>query len=240
MGRMLPMSGSVTGLFGKAQRRLAIAVGTSLHAARHGIAAATLPRFATRAKGVSIELPRSISHPERIELGEDVKLGPNSVLKLHTRYPGSWLRHPEGAHVSQEFDPMLSIGDRVTATYGLHVTVYDRVTIEDDVMFAGNVYISDGSHGTARGDVPYKYQGIERIAPVRIGRGAWIAHNVVVMPGVSIGAFAIIGANSLVRDDVPDGCVAVGAPARIVRRWDSAGERWERVAAGEGVAAAEG
>ena len=217
-------------VFGKISRRMAIMIGTQVHSARAGVAAATMPRFATAAKGVLIELPRQITNPDRISLGDDVKLGPNSVLKLNTRYPGGWLRHPTGDHVEQEFDPVLQIGHRVTATGGLQITVFERVTIEDDVLFATNVFIADGTHASARGDVPYKYQGIDRIAPVHVGRGAWVGQNVVVMPGVTIGALAIIGANSVVTRDVPDGCIALGSPARVVRRWDAEAERWEAIA----------
>ena len=50
------------------------------------------------------------------------------------------------------------------------------------------------------------------------GDGAWLAQNVVVLSGVTIGAGAVVGANSVVRDDIPPGAVAVGAPARVVRR----------------------
>jgi len=117
-----------------------------------------------------------------------------------------------------------TIGDRVTIKNG--VMVWNGVTIEDDVLFAANVFIADGTHGMARGDVAYKYQGIERVAPVHIERGAWIGQNVMLMPGVRIGAFAVVGANSVVRDDVPGSCVAVGTPARVIRRWDAGTERW--------------
>ena len=59
--------------------------------------------------------------------------------------------------------------------------------IEDDVMFAANVIVMDALHGFENASVPYKYQPMWRAAPVRIGKGCWIAQNVVVMPGVSIG-----------------------------------------------------
>jgi len=205
---------------------MAIWLGSRLHDVEDAVAAATLPRFATAAPGLVIKRPRELSHPERISVGRDVKLGPNCVLKVQTRYPGGWLRHPDGAHVEQTFDAVIEIGDRVTATSGLQVTAFERVTIEDDVLFAANVFIADGTHGMARGDVAYKYQGIERVAPVHIERGAWIGQNVMLMPGVRIGAFAVVGANSVVRDDVPGSCVAVGTPARVIRRWDAGTERW--------------
>jgi acetyltransferase-like isoleucine patch superfamily enzyme len=207
-------------------RRLVVALGTSLERSREAIARASLPRFATDAPGLVIRLPYEIRNPERIRFGHDVRIGANSMLLLLDAYPGNWMRHPDGAHVAQTFEPELVIGDRVTATGALQIAVYQRVTIEDDVLLAGNVYISDGMHASRRGDTPYKFQGIERIAPVRVGRGAWLGQNVVVLPGVTIGAHAIVGANAVVAGDVPDGCVAVGAPARVVRRWDPSGERW--------------
>jgi len=207
-------------------RRALIALGAGLDRARDAIAQARLPRFATAAPGLTVRWPFEVRHPERVHLGRDVRFGPNTVLLLMTTYPGGWMRHPDGDHVEHRFDPQLRIGDRVTVTYGLHVTVYDRVTIGDDVMFAGNVYIEDGTHARRRGDVAYKYQGIERIAPVSIGHGAWIGQNAVILPGVRVGDRAIIGANTVVTRDVPDACIAVGAPARIVRRWDSDTARW--------------
>jgi acetyltransferase-like isoleucine patch superfamily enzyme len=212
--------------------RLVVALGTRLHAAKDAISRASLPRFATDAPGLILRLPYDIRNPQRIRIGRDVKIGANAMLLLLDEYPGEWLRHPEGDHVAQTFEPELVIGDRVTATSGLQIAVYERVTIEDDVLIAANVYISDGMHASRRGDVPYRYQGIERIAPVRVGRGTWIGQNVVILPGVTIGAHAIIGANAVVAHDVPDGCVAVGAPARVVRRWDAAGERWVGTADG--------
>jgi acetyltransferase-like isoleucine patch superfamily enzyme len=207
-------------------RRFIVALGTRLYAAKDAISRASLPRFATDAPGLILRLPYDVRNPERIRMGRDVKIGANSMLLLLDEYPGEWLRHPDGDHVSQTFEPELVIGDRVTATAGLQIAVYQRVTIEDDVLIAANVYISDGMHASRRGDAPYRYQGIERIAPVRVGRGTWIGQNVVVLPGVTIGAYAIIGANSVVGHDVPDGCVAVGAPARVIRRWDAGSERW--------------
>jgi acetyltransferase-like isoleucine patch superfamily enzyme len=208
--------------------RLAVALGVRIERRRAAISRAALPTFATDAPGLVLDPPYELRHPRRISFGHNVRLGPNCVLKLTTRYPGPWMAHQDGNHVEQTFDPHLIIGDRVTATSALQVTVYARVTIEDDVLFASNVYLSDGSHAIARGDRPYKYQGIERVAPVHIGRGAWIGQNAVILPGVTIGAFAVIGANAVVTTDIPSGAIAVGAPARVIRRWDTTRERWVR------------
>ena len=58
-------------------------------------------------------------------------------------------------------------------------------------------------------------------APVRIGRGSWIGDHATVLRGSTIGEFCMIGANSVVRGDIPDRSVAVGSPARVVGRTDA-------------------
>ena len=213
----------------RATRKLTVALGTLLQEAEGAIAQATLPGFATPARGFVMQLPRQIGNPYLIHVGNDVKLGPSSVLRALERVPGSWLEHPEGEHVSQTFTPELRIGDRVTATGMLQVIAHERIVIEDDVMFATNVFICDGLHGFERGDIPYKYQGIFRVAPIHIGRGSWLGQNVVVLPGVRIGACAIIGANSVVTKDVPAHSIAVGSPAKVTRRWNAATKSWQAV-----------
>jgi acetyltransferase-like isoleucine patch superfamily enzyme len=188
----------------------------------------TMPAFANRPEGFEMRLPRTITQARHMTIGRDVKLGPNSLLKCQTSYPGGWMRDPEGRHVAQAFEPRLTIGDRVTATAALQVVVFLSVTIEDDVMFAANVYVADGGHAFDRVDLPFKYQGIAEPAPVRIGRGSWIGQNAVIAPGVTIGEMVVVGANSVVTRDVPPRSVVAGAPARVVRRWDTERNAWTR------------
>jgi acetyltransferase-like isoleucine patch superfamily enzyme len=86
-------------------------------------------------------------------------------------------------------------------------------------------------HGFEHANEPYKYQKMWKIAPVLVKRGCWIGQNVVIMPGVTVGAFSIIGANSVVTKSIPDRCIAIGAPARVVKTWDERTKTW--VAVGE-------
>ena len=75
------------------------------------------------------------------------------------------------------------------------------------------------------------------VAPgVRIPHGGVVIDGVVdigegtsIMPGVTIGRHCSIGANSVVVSDIPDHCVAVGSPARVVRRYDPVSGKWARV-----------
>lgn len=210
--------------------RLAVELGVLLEEVRPVIAQRTLPRFANSPKNVRIDLPRRILNPERISLGDDVWLGPGCLLMAVARYPTRSMRHPERMTVNQQFDSRISIGSRVVSTGGLQVAAHKEIAIEDDVLFATNVNITDGLHGFESATEPYKYQGIFRIAPIVIKRGCWIGQNTVILPGVVIGEQSIVGANSVVTTSIPDRCIAAGAPAKVVRRWDEASAMWTPVA----------
>lgn len=184
------------------------------------------PGFASVGGGFVMQEPASVVGASRIHIGEQVKLGPGSLLRANDSYPGGWMKHPEGEHVEQSFDAVIRIGNRVTATASLQVVAFQEVVIEDDVMFAANVFVADGTHGSITGDRPYKYQGIDPVAPIRIGRGAWIGQNVVVMPGVTIGELAVVGANTVVTRDVPARTIVGGVPARPIKRWDVTRNEW--------------
>lgn len=82
------------------------------------------------------------------------------------------------------------------------------------------------NHGYERLDVPIAAQN-QPESPIRIGDGTWLGHHVVVLPGVTIGRHVVVGAGSVVTEDLPDYCVAVGSPARVIRRYLN-GE-WVRV-----------
>lgn len=152
-------------------------------------------------RGSRILLPFRVLNAHRMAVGRNVLIG-----------AGSWLIVPEAGPRGA----VIEIGDRVRMNQ-TSISAVSSVVIEEGVAIARGVYISDHSHGMSGSDTFIRDQPIGRVAPVRIGRGAWLGQNVVVLPGVTIGAGAVIGANSVVRSDVPPHSVAVGSPARIVR-----------------------
>lgn len=190
------------------------------------IAEDDLPRFANNPKNLKIELPRRISDAHLIQIGDNVSIGPGSLLIPQTIYPTRIMSHPGKNQDVQKFNPRIVIGNRVTSTGMLTVTAMREVTIEDDVMFALNVLIADGMHGFENANEPYKYQKMWKISPVVIKRGCWIGQNVVIMPGVTVGELSIVGANSVVTKNIPDRCIAIGAPARIVKTWNEDTQAW--------------
>ena len=211
-------------------RRLINSVLLRLYKKMEAAAETDLPRFANNPKNLKIELPRRLFDTHRIYIGDDVSIGPGALLIPLTFYPTPIMSHPEMKHDVQTFNPKIVIGNRVTSTGMLTISAMQEVTIEDDVMFALNVLVSDGMHGFEHANEPYKYQKMCKIASVLIKRGCWIGQNVVIMPGVTVGELSIIGANSVVTKSIPDRCIAIGAPARVIKQWDEAAQRWASLA----------
>jgi len=110
---------------------------------------------------------------------------------------------------------MLTIGDRCVIGRGCSIAAHFGIVIEDDVYFGPNVFVTDQNHGNAEAGVPIGRQ-TQPERPVTIGARSWLCTGVVVTPGVTIGADVMVGANSVVTKDLPDGCVAAGAPARVI------------------------
>ena len=216
-------------LFGKFTRSLITELGVLLYEANHKIAYKTLPKFGNSPKNVTIDLPRRIINPDRMFLGNNVSLGPGSFIIAVTLYPPPMMEHPEKKQHIQQFNSKIIIGNNVTSTADLQIAAQSEIIIEDHVMFASNIHINDALHGFENANEPYKYQKISRIAPILIKRGCWIGQNVVILPGVTIGELTMIGANSVVTKSIPDRCIAVGSPAKVIKKWDENTQRWVSV-----------
>lgn len=213
-------------LFPRLKQKLLLRLGRLIRQAENEVAKSGLPKFGNRPINVMIASPRRIINPHKMFLGNDISFGPGSFLIAIIRYPPKMMQHPERKKITQTFDPKIEIGSRVTATGDLQIAATRSVVIEDDVMFAKNIYITDQSHGYENANEPYKYQKLQRISPVLIKQGCWIGQNVVILPGVTIGELAIIGANSVVTRSVPNRCIAVGAPAKVIKEWNKDIGEW--------------
>lgn len=108
----------------------------------------------------------------------------------------------------------LKIGKNVIVVGNLLAMARGGITIEDDAMIAANVQLISNNHDPCnRWILPCK--------PVLIQKGAWVGAGATVLPGVSVGRYAIVGAASVVTKDVPDYAVAVGNPARVIKMLDA-------------------
>jgi acetyltransferase-like isoleucine patch superfamily enzyme len=153
---------------------------------------------------------------EYIELGEGCIIGPYCSLSAGVM-PGQVIDH----------SPVVTIGDRVLIGKGSGIVAHHTVEIGDDVFTGHHVYITDANHGYEDRTQPIGKQ-FAPTRPVRIGSGSWLGHGTVVLPGSDIGRNVVVGAGSVVTGALPDFSVAVGNPARVIRRHLD-GQGWVRV-----------
>jgi acetyltransferase-like isoleucine patch superfamily enzyme len=142
-----------------------------------------------------------------------IRIGEGTVIGSHVSL---------SAGVSPEDDlgdrEVLTIGDRSLIGKGSGIVAQERVTIGDDVFTGHHVYITDANHGYEDLEEPIGRQFAAR-EPVEIGDGSWLGHGSIVLPGARIGCHVVVGAGSVVTGALPDRTVAVGNPARVVRRY---------------------
>jgi len=124
----------------------------------------------------------------------------------------------EGAEVMAPFQCdygyQIRIGARTFVNYGVVVLDAASVTIGADVQIGPGVNLLTALHPLEPGA---RRRGVETAAPIELGDGAWLATGVIVCPGVSIGADAVVGAGSVVTNDLPAGHLCFGNPCRVIR-----------------------
>jgi lipopolysaccharide O-acetyltransferase len=131
--------------------------------------------------------------------------------------------------------PVLIIGDNVQIHDYVHITATQSVRIGNNVLMASKIYISDTSHGNYSGtgsdSDPAIFPGLRELQSkeVIIGDRVWLGEFVSVLPGVSIGEGTIVGANSVVSKSLPENVIAVGSPAKPVKKFNTKTKIWEPI-----------
>lgn len=121
----------------------------------------------------------------------------------------------------EKYHPDLTIGECCCFGDYLHLTCCNKITIGSNVLTGRWVTITDNGHGSTTGDeniIPPRFRKLYSKGPVTIGDNVWIGDKVTILPGVSIGENCIIGANTVVSKNVPSNSIAVGNPAKIIKR----------------------
>jgi acetyltransferase-like isoleucine patch superfamily enzyme len=137
-------------------------------------------------------------------LEDRLQIGPHAYFE-----PGVWLTSDAGR---------ISIGGGSLLNLNVMIAAVDEVVIGDHCMFANGCLVTDGNHRFDDPETPVPWQGFTSKGPVRIGDNVWFGANVVVTNGVTIGRRSVIGANSVVTDDLPEFSIAAGAPARVLKQ----------------------
>jgi acetyltransferase-like isoleucine patch superfamily enzyme len=168
-------------------------------------------------KGSYIRKPLLIANPKFVSIGEYVSIRDGVRL--------------EAIQDSKARDPNLSIGNNTNIEQNVHIICHSRIQIGTNVSITGNCSIVDVTHPYSDVHNPMKIGA--RIQDddsyVEIGDGSFIGYGTVILPNVRIGAYVIVGANSVVLQDIPDYAVAAGAPARIIKRFEPGSGSWIKV-----------
>jgi maltose O-acetyltransferase len=159
---------------------------------------AALLRLRGMAVGAKTKVGRDVDvlHPRCVRLGERCEIEHNVFLKC----------------VSSAAS--LTLGDFVFVGAGAEIDVADSVTIGAHSLLAPGVFVTDHTHNHARG-ARLDEQG-SRSSPVVIGADVWLGVRAVILPGVTVGDGAVVGAGAVVTKDVPPYAIVAGVPARKI------------------------
>lgn len=159
--------------------------------------------------------PMMISGKKYIHIGKRVTIRNGARIEAIDKYN------------NEIFQPRLIVEDNVSIEQQVHITCTDSLTIEHDVTISAYVYISDTSHCIDKAHVNVLAQPLKSAA-TKIGAYSFIGIGAKIMPGVTIGKNCVVGAGAIVCKDVPDYCMVVGNPARIIKKYDLNKNVWER------------
>lgn len=129
----------------------------------------------------------------------------------------------------------LEIGENFKMGDYVHIAAGEKIIIGDNCLFASKIYISDISHGdysTSQNASTPNIPPDERpliTNPIFIGNNVWLGDNVCILPGVRVGNGCVIGANAVVNRDVPANSIAVGVPAKVIKKYDETTGTWGKV-----------
>lgn len=160
----------------------------------------------------------SISYPCKIQAdNNNLIVGDGSIIYSHCVLE-CW-----NQYIDQSYSPSLIIGNNCRIGEYNHITAIDRIEIGDNLLTGRYVIIADHNHGGFSKDdlcVPPAMRKLKSKGGIIIGKNVWLGDKVTILSGVHIGDNVIVGANSVVTNNIPANCVVAGAPARIVKRID--------------------
>lgn len=174
-------------------------------------------RFRHAGKGLKVGKDVKIFHSKKVSIGRNCEILDGAVIA------------PLRSHRGKVFPSNIEIGNNVHIGANDRIASAYHVKIEDDVLFAAFVHITDHSHEYYHVGTPILEQGIISKGEVTIKRGAWLAFGCHVLSGVTIGEGAVVAANAVVTKDVPAYSVVAGNPAKMVKRYNMETRTWENV-----------
>lgn len=161
--------------------------------------------------GVYIGKGVHVVNGKNIQLGRNVQIRPNVDL-----FAGSVFQIKDGCDI------------------GTRNRIVGNIVLEEKVLLGPDNYICSEDHSFLDITIPIMDQGTHFVnnndhSELLIGKGSWIGTHVAIIGDVHIGKNCVVGANSVVTKDIPDYCVAVGIPAKVVKQYNMETGQWEKV-----------
>lgn len=180
-----------------------------------------------RACGGKLTVGRGVTirQPGRISVGRGIILDDYATLDIRTDHEappdsgielGNHVLIGRGSLVVAK-NARIVLEDAVNVSSACRIASQSKVRIGASTLVAAYAYIGPGNHVIPDADTPMIDLGMDQKGGVDIGRNAWIGTRATVLDGVKIGDHAVVGAHSLVREDVPEGAIVAGCPAKILR-----------------------
>lgn len=160
----------------------------------------------------------TIYNAKHISLGDGVYLEENVTLKFLEEFTKYGYKIPN-----------LKIEDGVIIGTGTAIAAAKFIHIKKNVLIAPHCFIGDHDHEYRDITIPIRDQGYKNVKEIIIEEGAWIAANSTICSGVTIGKNSVVGANSVVTNDIPPFSLAVGNPAKVVKKFNTATNKWEKI-----------
>jgi galactoside O-acetyltransferase len=120
----------------------------------------------------------------------------------------------------------VKLGNSVYANFNLTLVDDTYITIGDNTMIGPNVTLATAGHPILPS---LREKGYQFNVPINIGKNVWIGEGACILAGTKIGDGCIIGAHAVVKGEIPDYSIAVGSPARVVKRYNFENKAWEKV-----------
>ena len=174
------------------------------------------PRGAQIGEGSYIQRPYRLLFPELLSIGKGTRIHSNAYITPLKEYAGV------------RYTPEIRIGNDVYIGRYSHFVAIDSIEIEDGCVLSEYVYIADNSHGLHPECGPIMAQPLESKGPVRIERNCFIGFRVSIMPGVTLGAHCVVGANSVVTRSFPAYSMIAGCPAKVLKVFSPRTGDWVR------------
>lgn len=162
--------------------------------------------------GIYIKLGTKITGAKYIKIGKQFGAGSDFWIDAIDEYCG------------EKYRPQIKIGKNVSLSSLCHIAAINKIEIGSDVLIGSRVHITDHSHGNytennfsdSPDSIPL-FRKLYSAGPVKIGNKVWIGDGVVILPNISIGDGAVIGAGSVVTKNVLAGEMVAGVPARTIK-----------------------